>query len=185
MNYLFKLALRNIGRNRRRSFLAITSVTLSIGFIIFIQGMIGGMMESMVKNYTKNETGHIRIAAKAFEDKYRFYPITENLEAPAQIISAITDDAELNREIDIITPRINFGVLLSNQGNNKTAVALAGNAENEKKLLFFDRSILPGGRYLENEREIVMGNKIAEALKHKVGDTVKVMTQGCDDAPAS
>ncbi len=182
MNYLIKLAFRNIHRNRRRSILAITSVTIAILCVTFFRGFAGGMLKSIVKNSTKNETGHIRITTKEFSEKSRFYPVTENIENPQAIIDIIKGNENIERHLRLITERINFGVLLSNEGNNKTVVALAGDPAVEKDLLMLQNSIQEGGRYIEKERETIIGAKIAEALNLTVGSTLKVMTQGADYA---
>jgi putative ABC transport system permease protein len=176
------MAFRNINRNRRRSILAFTSVALSILFITFFRGFAGGMIKSIVKNSTKNETGHIRITTQKFRDEMKFFPVTENIDDPGRIIAAIRSHAEIGKELSMVTERFNFGVLLSNKGNNKNAVALAGDPEIERELLLLQKSLLPGGRYLENERETIVGAKIAKALNLKVGDVLKVMTTGSDDA---
>ena len=182
MLYILKLAFRNVWRNRRRSILAFTSVALSIAGITFFRGFAGGMLQSVVKNSTKNETGHIRITTKKFREKVKFMPVTENMKHPEKIMAAIKADPEISRELDLMTERINFGVLLANRGNNKYAVALAGNPETEKELLLLQKSIREGGRYIQNERETIMGAKIARALSLKVGGTLKVMTPGADYA---
>jgi putative ABC transport system permease protein len=182
MRYLIGLALRNVKRNTRRSLLAGLSVALAVMTIVAMQGMIGGFMGSMVKNYTKNETGHVRISTEEFARKYRFRPVTANLEAPDRIVETITNDPALMKKIRLITERVHFGVLLSHNGNNKTAMALAGDPRTEKDLLLLDKSILPGGRYLQAERETIMGRRMADALGYTVGDTLKVVAQGSDYA---
>lgn len=181
MKYIIDMAIRNTKRNKRRSTLAIISVALALLFIVFMKGFLGGFLGSMVKNTTRLETGHIRITTAEFREKEQFMPVTENLENPESIISKIMADAKLAKEIDMITPRINFGVLLSNDGNNKTSFALAGDQENEKILSNLDESIIEG-KYLENSKDIIIGYKLAEILKYKIGDEVKVMTQGSDYA---
>ncbi|MFW6244911.1 MAG: ABC transporter permease [Fibrobacterota bacterium] len=180
MTYIIRMAIRNVSRNKRRSFLAAVSVALSVMLIIFMQGLIGGTMNSMVKNYTKNETGHIRITTKGFQEKQRFSPVTENLESPREIIRGIRQDPEINAHIVQITERIRFGTLISNDGKSKGANVVAGDPEQEKSLLMLDRSIKPGGSYLENDRDIIMGSKLADALGYSVGDTVDVFTQASD-----
>jgi len=180
MLYLMKLALRNVGRNRRRSLLACISVGISLMVIVFLQGWMSGIMESFVKNSTKNDTGHLRIAAKKFEEKYRFLPVTDNVRDPKKIIAAIENDKRIAGKIALITERISFGVLLSRGPNAKSAVALAGDPEKEKRLLLLQKSIVPGGRYLEGPRELIMGSSLAKSLKYLVGDTVRVMTSGSD-----
>ncbi|MBD3242584.1 MAG: FtsX-like permease family protein [Chitinivibrionales bacterium] len=182
MRYIIGMAIRNVRRNTRRSILAVISVTLAVAFIVTLQGMMGGFMSSLVKNYTKNETGHVRISTTAFADKARFYPVTENLENPDSLISALQEDPEIAKHIRLVTERAYFGVLLSHDGKNKTAVALAGDPQTEKNLLLLQKSILPGGRYIQGERETIIGSRIADALDYGVGDTLKVMTQGSDYA---
>ncbi len=182
MFYLVKMAFRNINRNRRRSVLAFTSVALAIAFITFFRGFAGGLLGSIVKNTTKNESGHIQITTRAFTDKARFLPVTENIEDPQRVIDAIRNDPEIGPQISLLAERATFGVLLSNEGYNKTAVALAGNPEIEKDLLMLQNSLREGGRYIENERETIVGAKVADALKLTLGDTLKVMTTGADYA---
>lgn len=182
MKYILGLALRNVRRNTRRSMLAVISVALAVAFIVAMQGMVGGFMGSMVKNYTKNETGHVRITTREFEEKSRFYPVTENLNNPERIISAVRTHPELSDQVRLVTERAAFGVLLNRNGKSKNAVALAGDPKVEKDLLMLQKSILPGGRYLRGERETIIGKQVADALGYQVGDTVKVMTQGSDYA---
>ncbi|NLE24897.1 MAG: hypothetical protein GX625_06075, partial [Clostridiaceae bacterium] len=132
MFYYLQMALRNIGRNRRRSLLAIISVMISVTMILFIQGFVDGIMGSMVKNYTKNETGHIRISTKDFSSKYRFYPVSKNVQHPKKLIELLHNDPEISPYIATITERINFGVMLNNNGKTKGAAAFGGDVQEEK-----------------------------------------------------
>jgi putative ABC transport system permease protein len=179
---LIRLAFRNVGRNRRRSILAFVSVAISLTVIVFAQGFVGGFVQSFVKNATKNDAGHIRIAAKKFEERSRFFPVSYTVANPDSVISAIERDPAVSRDIALVTPRITFGVLLSNGGLNKSALALAGDPEKEKQLLLLQKSILPGGRYLRGPRDLIMGSAMAKNLRFRVGDTVRVMTSGSDYA---
>jgi ABC-type transport system, involved in lipoprotein release, permease component len=158
------------------------SVAISLTVIVFAQGFIAGFVGSFVKNATKNDAGHIRIASKKFEERSRFYPVSYNVPEPDSIITRIERDASIAPDIALITSRISFGVLLSNNGNNRSAIALAGDPAKEKRLLYLQKSILPAGRYLSGKREIIMGNALALSLHYRVGDTVRVMTSGSDFA---
>jgi putative ABC transport system permease protein len=182
MFYLVRLAIRNIGRNKRRSILAVVSVAISLTVIVFAQGFIGGFVASFVKKATKNEAGHIRIASKKFEERSRFYPIAYNVAGPDSIIASIKRDPAIASDIALITQRITFGVLLSNGGNSRSAIALAGDPAKEERLLYLQKSILSPGRYLSGRREIIMGSALAASLHYRVGDTVRVMTSGSDYA---
>lgn len=182
MKMIIKLAFRNIGRNRRRSILAIISVSLSLVLVVCMQGWITGTMNSLVKNYTKNETGHIRIATRKFEDNSKFYPVTENITDPESITSEITEDPILSKEVLSISPRVTFGVLLNNNGKNLSAIAISGDPHKEKHLLMLQQSLLSGSRYIENSKEAIIGYKLAERLGYTIGDTLKIMSSGSDYA---
>ncbi len=177
---LFKLALRNTQRNKRRSLLAMVSIIAAIVLIVIMQSMMTGMMNGVVHNTTRTETGHIRISGGEFEKRSKFFPITENLEDGPSVIETIMN-SESASEIETITERITFGVILANDGKTKAAMGVAGDIEKEKELLQMDQ-VITEGRYLENKREIIVGHKLAEQLHYQLGDTIKVMAQGADYA---
>ena len=79
-----------------------------------------------------------------------------------------------------MTERISFGVLLENKGYNKTAVALAGDPGTEESLLYLQRSLLPGGRYIDGSGQTIIGAGLAADLKLAVGDMLKVVSQASD-----
>lgn len=171
------LAVRNIWRNTRRSLLAASSVALAVALMVFFQAMIDGWLESIVKNTTRNETGHIQIITKDFERKEEFLPVDKNIKDPEELIKKINSDEELTSQVHLITQRIRFGVLLANEGKNVRAMGVAGKAEKEKELLMLHSSLVEG-RYLKDKRDIIIGQGLAEKLHYSLGDEVKVVTQG-------
>ncbi|MCL6591073.1 MAG: ABC transporter permease [Firmicutes bacterium] len=186
MLILLKMAFRNIQRNTRRSLLAAISVGLALFMVIFLQGYINGMKSSVIYNSTKSESGHIQLVTKEYLKNRRFMPITENIPDPDELIAFLRSDPAINQEVDFITERFFFGMLLQYEGNNKAAIAFGGDVEQERKMLMLDRALVEG-RYLSSakdpeskEREIILGRKVADVLKLKVGDTLKVLVSGSD-----
>jgi putative ABC transport system permease protein len=174
------MAMRNLWRNKRRSMLALTSVAMACLLCLFLQGFLGAFQESLVKNFTKNETGHIRITTKDFSDRSELLPVDAMIPDPAAIESRLRSSAALADRISLMTERISFGVLLENKGYNKNALALAGDPVTEEKLLYLQRSILPGGHYIDGPGQTIIGRGIADDLKLDVGDSLKVVTQASD-----
>jgi putative ABC transport system permease protein len=163
--------------------------------LFFLQGFIGGMTRSVIKNSTKNESGHIRITTHGFLDKKRFMPVDENILEPEKLIGLITNDQKIGKEIDLVSERFYFGLLLQHQGNNKSAIAIGGDPDQEKKLLMLNKSIVSGNYFQEKSagastkspggkkiHEIIMGKKMADTLRLKIGDTTTVLVQGSDYA---
>ena len=175
---MFTMAVRNLGRNGRRTMLAATSVGLSIMLITVMNGMIGGFMGSIVRNFTKNDTGHVNITTEGYRERERFSPVTEAMDDSAAVIEALRGAPGLEKAR--FAERIRFGVLLSSDGGNKAALGIAGDPETERGLLMLDRSVLEGGRYLAGPGEAILGESLARDLGLGVGDTLKVLTQRAD-----
>ena len=172
------MALRNLGRNRRRTMLAATSVAISIMLIIFMNGMVGGFLGSIVKNYTKNDVGHINIVTSDYRERERFAPVNAAIPDSGAVINALEGTPGLKGAT--FEERIRFGVLLSAGASTKAALGIAGDPVKERNLLMLDRSILPGGRYIEAPGETIMGESLAHDLGLSVGDDLKVLTQRAD-----
>ncbi len=180
MTHLVRMALRNLWRNKRRSALAFSSVALSVLLCTFLLGFLGGYMSSLVKNYTQSETGHIRITTKEFQDRAELMPVDTMLADPRGIEARIAGEPELRGQVQLVTERIRFGVLLEHEGRNKSAVALAGDPRTEENLLYLQRAIEPGGRYIGGPGEAIVGASLAADLRLAVGDRLKVVSEASD-----
>lgn len=71
---VWKMAIRNLGRNRRRTALAVLSVFIAITLVTFMDGLIAGLVDSMARNLTKNETGHVNVTTSEYRTRQRFMP---------------------------------------------------------------------------------------------------------------
>ncbi len=69
MTTFFKIAFRNVLRNRYRSFLTLLAITIGLTALIFVHSFIEGAIKQMVENYTDLISGHIQIHYKDFQTK--------------------------------------------------------------------------------------------------------------------
>ncbi len=180
MGYLVRMAARNLWRNKRRSILALISVAMATLLCLFLQGLLGAFQASLVKNFTKNETGHIRITTRDFADRSELLPVDAMIQDPAAIEARIRASDQIAPKIKVMTERISFGVLLENKGYNKNAAALAGDPRTEESLLYLQRSLLPGGHYIDGPGQTIIGSDLADDLKLATGDKLKVVSQASD-----
>ncbi|HET7839467.1 MAG TPA: ABC transporter permease, partial [Rectinemataceae bacterium] len=174
------IAFRNLGRNRRRSFLAILSVFMSMMIVIFADGFISGVLDSIVRNATKNQTGHVNIATEDYRRRERFMPTNAAIGDADAVVAAIEARPELKGLVAQVAPRVRFGVVLSSGTATKAAIGIAGESERERSLLMLDRSVLPGGSYLGAPGTAIVGSRLAADLGLKVGDSLKVVAQKAD-----
>jgi len=178
MMRILTMAARNLGRNRRRTALAAASVAIAIMLVVVLDGMIGGFLGSIVKNYTKNDVGHVNIVTEDYRARERFSPVSAAIPDSGAVIAALRDGPGL--EGAVFAERARFGVLLSSGPNTKAAVGVAGDPEAERSLLMLDRSVMEGGRYIEGPGETILGESLAADLGLRVGDRLKVLTQRAD-----
>lgn len=183
---LISYAWRNLLRNTRRSLLAVLSTFLATLLVVAGNGLTEGFLDSMVRNYAKNETGHVNITTSSYRERARFLPIDDYIADADQLVSEIEQmdgaDAGAASAGSGITaaPRIRFSVLLSSGLFTKPAVAIVGDPEKEKSLLMLNRNILPGGSYCDEPGTAIIGSGLAKDLGLKPGDKLKIIATRAD-----
>jgi putative ABC transport system permease protein len=177
---LFTMAVRNLGRNRRRSFLAVLSVFISITLVVFMDGLISGVVDSLARNFTKNETGQVNVTTTEYRQRERFMPASAAIKDSDAVVAAIRSTPGLSDRLVQVTPRALTGVVLSSGSGTKVARLIAGDPQTEKSMLMLDRALTPGSSYLDAAGTAVVGKKLADDLGLTVGDTLKVIAEKAD-----
>jgi putative ABC transport system permease protein len=177
---LTSIAIRNLGRNKRRTALTALSVGIAMFVVMFLDGFIGGFVGNIITNYSKNDVGHLNVTTIAYRDRERFMPVAEYIRDSGKVAAAIRAMPELKGKVRTVAERIRFGVILSSGANSKPALGVAGDPEVEKTLLMLDRNVRKGGGYLAAPGDALIGSGIAKDLGLKVGDVLKVVTQKAD-----
>lgn len=180
LEYLSKIAFRNIFRNFRRSLLCIIAIGVAVFFIIGAMGLIGGMMSSIPKVLKKFETGDIYITTQEYEKKKEFmplfYPINypENEETSIEQISAIEG-------VEKVLPRMStYTTLTDNVVKNAILWGIDFDEENGfHHLNMRDKNNgIVKGRYPEKtsrgsyKNECVLGVNLAEKMNIQIGDRI-------------
>lgn len=189
---LITLAWRNLLRNRRRSLLAVISTFLATMLITMGNGLTEGFLASMVRNYAKNETGHVHITTLAYRQRSRFMPIDEYIENLSELLHQLESPAATQQgiptqhqgQVVTVAPRIRFGVLLSSGTYTKPAVAIAGDPERERELLMLNTSLLPGSSYLDDPGSVIIGERLAKDLHLGLGDRLRLISTRADGGMA-
>jgi putative ABC transport system permease protein len=174
------MAARNLGRNKRRSFLAALSVFIAILLVVVLDGLTSGFLDSMARNFTKNETGHVNVATAEYRARERFMPVSAAISDSQAVVKAIRQTPGLENRIAQVTERVRFGVVLSSATASKAAIGLGGDPAAERKLLMLDKVLLPGSSYCEAPGTAIVGERLAGHLGLGVGDVLKVVTQRAD-----
>ncbi len=170
---MFKIALRNIFRNKRRSALTGLSIAAAVMIAVYLWSFLSGILDNMFDNTIRLTNGHVRILNSDYVKREKMLP----LEANIQDYKAVEKIAEENPSVTNIAGRIKFGVLLDYKGKNKPVLGTGIVPETESKISLLDQKIIEGRMIKAGKEEMNIGEKLAEELGLKVGDTLTVVTQ--------
>jgi ABC-type lipoprotein release transport system permease subunit len=165
---LFKLAWRNVWRNKRRSLIVIGSVIVGMIAVILSDGLSNGMLRQMLDNQISSNILHIQIHKKGFNDN----KIIKNYIEDSDRVEAAVNNT---RGIKAYTKRvITFGLLSS--ANSSAGVFIYGiQPETEKEVSVINSYIKEGNFLGTGKRDIAIGQKLAEKLDVGLGDKVVAM----------
>jgi ABC-type lipoprotein release transport system permease subunit len=175
---LLALAWRNVLRNRRRSVITAASVAIGVAAMTFLWGFIDGMNRQMVENSTRFFAGDVQIHLKGYHDDPSLdLAIAEA--APA--LRSVRD----HPEVAAASVRLE-GRALASRGDKSRGVLIAGVAPREESqvTVLFD-AVVDGQPLAASAPGVLVGEKLAEALKVRPGDELVFVGQAYDGSVSS
>jgi len=175
---LFKIAIRNLLRYKRRTLLTASLVTIGVVSVLVFISVSGSFKNMMIGQITDSFVGHIQIHKKGYVASIDSLPLTLNLGPKAfeKIEKAINEIPG----IESYSKRIKFGGMFSNFVET-TNVRLNGvNPEDEAKTVPLLLSRVKEGEKTIRTGEILVPELLAKGMKVKVGDTVVVIATNKD-----
>ena len=165
---LIKLAWRNLFRNKRRTVIASIAIGIGLAALIFADALWVGMEQNMVKTATASFLGDGQIHQEGFRD-------TQAVEITINQLNEVTDALSQEGIVQQFTPRtFAFGMITSSA--NVSAISLVGVQPSTERFLSQIDDAITAGAYFEgnNDRDIVIGAKLAELLEVTLGNRVVV-----------
>ncbi len=165
---IFKFALRNVFRNRKRTILTAIAILTASMIVAVAMGWIDGMLNMLLDNYKKYQTGDLRITTTEFYKREKFMPVDELIFNSSDIISEVRKIPE----VALVEERIKFGLILGHKDSSKFSVGLG---------IDFKNSILkPAEKLISGKLEedgIYLGENLAKKLKVNVGEELLIATK--------
>jgi putative ABC transport system permease protein len=178
MGNLFKIAVRNLKRYKRRTILTASLVAIGMIFVLVFIATTGSFKDMMIGGITDSMLGHIQIHKKGYVASIDNSPLTLNLKP--QAVARVEQVLQKMPEIKSYSMRIKFAGMFSNF-TETTPIRLNGvYPEKEFKTV----PLLPG-RIVEGEKDIKKGEilipeLLAKGMKVKVGDMIVVIATNRD-----
>ena len=178
MYNLFKIALRNLLRYKRRTLLTASLITVGVVFVLVFVALSGSFKNMMVGQITDSFLGHIQIHRKGYVASIDNLPLTLGMKP--QALKKVEKIIDGTPGIEAYSPRIKFGGMFSNfvETTNMRLNGVHPDKEANTEPLFLQR-IIEGDKAIEKGK-IIVPELIAKGMKVKVGDVVVVVATNRD-----
>ncbi|MCA0934072.1 FtsX-like permease family protein [Vibrio alginolyticus] len=168
---LFKLAWRNLWRQKRRTLLTATALALVLFLSLITRAFQEGSYTSNIKNAAKFYTGLIQLQNPEFSDSSSIDDVLPQSEA---FISAAKD----NPSIDVVLPRLESFALAAKDERSKGALIIGVDPEAEDKYSGISSKIVKGTYIASGENSVLVGSGLAHYLHLDVGDELVLYGMG-------
>jgi ABC-type lipoprotein release transport system permease subunit len=176
---IFKVAFRNILRQKRRTFL--TMLTMTGGFILsalFI-GWSDGSYNNIIEIFTRNQLGHIQIHADGYLNRPSLYKNINNYDEIGGQLSTV-------EEIDAWTPRLYASGLVSIDEKTSGARIIGIDPVRENDATNFNNKIIKGKEFSRKASgDAILGKGLANILKAELNDEIVIFSQAADGSIAN
>lgn len=178
MTDLYKIALRNLLRYKRRTLLTASLITVGVVFVLIFVAVSGSFKAMMIGQITDSMMGHIQIHKKGYVASIDNLPLNLNLKS--QSFARMDEILRSRKDIEASSPRLKFGGLFSNFAES-TNVRLNGvYPEREFKTVPLLTSRITEGKKTVGKGEILIPALLAKGMKVKVGDPVVIVATNQD-----
>lgn len=170
---IFRLAWRNIWRNKRRSIIVMSSVAVGVIATVLMDTLSRGMAFQMLYNQIGSHVAHLQVHRRGFKDN----PIVQNSIPDANVVkrAVASTPGVLSQSSRVLT----FGLLSS--ALSSSGVSLVGIDPREEEEITTIKGSIVAGMYLSGGRnEAVVGRALAEKLGVGLGDRVVGMASAVD-----
>lgn len=172
MKMLFKLAWRNLWRNKRRSLITISSVLFAVFFAVLMRSFQLGSYDLMIENMVGAFTGYAQVQHPKYKDEpsldHLFFP-DESLQNQLLSLPGVED----------AVARIQQFALFSHNDKTRGGFFLGLEPDREISGLQLQQRLQTGRLFSDPAAmEIVLAAGLAEVLELEVGDSVVLISQG-------
>lgn len=166
------IAMRNIGRNRRRSMLSGVAIGVAAMSIVLLFALIDGMAEDLSNNLHDFYSGMVRVRHVDYDANELLSP----LHLRVQDASRRSDELLTLDGVQSVSPRVAFPASVYLDGETHNAQGVGVDMELERSYSRIDEYLLAGGMPSPGEREVLLGGELADELGIGVGDQLTLLT---------
>ncbi len=167
----FKLAYRNVGRNKTRSLLSALAVGVGMALLLLMASVLEGEMKGALQNTIRLQSGHLQVRPASYEEAKISLKWEDLIENPDQVAAQVKSIPQ----VTVATPRLVASSILTVRDESK-GVQILGIEPDSPANQPFREGMLSGEFIKADDREgILIGNVLADKLGLKVNDKVNLL----------
>ena len=176
MMQILKMAFRDLGRNRRRSFFSALAVGGGLALLILMASVVEGEMGGALENTIRLQSGHIQIRAATYDENkssLKWEDLVANPDELAAKIAAFD-------QVEAATPRLYASGFLSS-GTQSAGAKITGIDPLSPASDPYREGLISGQYLSPDDRDAVLiGRPMAEKLNLDIGDNVGLSLNTAD-----
>ncbi|UCD63110.1 MAG: ABC transporter permease [Candidatus Zixiibacteriota bacterium] len=161
-----KLAVRNIFRNKRRTFIAGSAIGIGLAALIWTDALIIGMETNMLASATESFLGDGQIHQESFRQSFA---VEKTIVNSAELVRRLAEEEVVAH----FSPRAVSFAMISSPANVSSVTMVGIDPTSERHLSQIDEAIIDGEYFGgDNVRDVIIGSKLAEILEVDMGDRI-------------
>ena len=177
---LARIAARNLRRNLRRTLITGTAIAGGLGLLIWTDNLSEGTYSGLIRRGVSEQAGHVVVQAAGYQADPDMHALVEDVAAVEatvrEAVATVAPDAR-------VVPRVVVQGLLQSTRNTSGVALLGVDPVGEATVSSWHDKVVEGGEWLttDDDRAVVLGEKLADTLEVELGDKVVLMAQGEDE----
>jgi putative ABC transport system permease protein len=163
---LVRVAIRNVGRNKRRALITMITVFIGVFVTVGIRGLLNGLQDEIKSGLTRKMHGDIQIHQAGYEDSLETNPYKVLIPYSQEFVQKLKSI----EGVEEITPRLKVMALLNHQKSQSTTPIIISAFTSDTELAVCPRlgNSLSFGKIInsseEKESSVVEDNNLEEAV---------------------
>jgi len=176
MKFLWNLAKKNLSRSRIRTSISIIAIAFAIFAVVFVRGLINGVLESFFENHIHYKAGHIRVIDKEYTLKERLMSLNYTVDGfNGNGYEDMSEKLKSVEGVKQVVPRLKFGAVVSMEDELVGMLGWGVDPAEEIKFIGIDKNIIEGRMVQEGNKEIVMGAGLLKKIGREVGGKATIL----------
>jgi putative ABC transport system permease protein len=111
----FKLAYRNVGRNKTRSLLSCLAVGIGMALLLLMVSVLEGEMSGALQNTIQLQSGHLQVRPASYDENKLSLKWEDLIENPQEVAARI----ESLPQVTVAAPRLSASAILTLSDESK------------------------------------------------------------------